>query len=63
MLSMVSNMDNRCLYCNEIIPEGRLICPDCEKYYSNKIVCSPEVYPTGLKQVKKIHNMYYQGGR
>ena len=22
--------DNRCLYCNEILPEGRMICPSCE---------------------------------
>lgn len=21
----------RCLYCNEIIPEGRMICPICEE--------------------------------
>lgn len=23
--------DNRCLYCNNIIPEGRQVCPTCEK--------------------------------
>ena len=23
--------NNRCLYCYEIIPEGRLICPMCER--------------------------------
>jgi hypothetical protein len=22
--------NNRCLYCNEIIPEGRMVCPTCE---------------------------------
>ena len=22
--------NNRCLYCNEIIPEGSLVCPTCE---------------------------------
>ena len=22
--------NNRCLYCNEIIPEGIMICPSCE---------------------------------
>ena len=22
--------NNRCLYCNEIIPEGKLVCPICE---------------------------------
>lgn len=24
-------MENRCIYCNEIIPEGRQICPICEE--------------------------------
>ena len=24
-------MDNRCIYCNEIIPEGRQVCPTCER--------------------------------
>jgi len=23
--------DNRCVYCGEIIPEGRQVCPTCEK--------------------------------
>lgn len=23
--------NNRCLFCNKIIPEGRQICPKCEK--------------------------------
>ena len=23
--------NNRCLYCNKIIPEGRQVCPNCEK--------------------------------
>lgn len=23
--------EDRCLYCNELIPEGRMICPCCEK--------------------------------
>ena len=22
---------NRCVICNDIIPEGRLVCPECEK--------------------------------
>ena len=26
--------NNRCLYCNRIIPEGRHICPKCEKKLS-----------------------------
>lgn len=24
-------MDNRCVYCGEIIPEGRQVCPICER--------------------------------
>lgn len=24
-------MENRCVSCGEVIPEGRLICPNCEK--------------------------------
>ena len=24
-------MDNRCVYCGEIIPEGRQVCPTCER--------------------------------
>ena len=23
-------MDNRCVCCGEIIPEGRMVCPNCE---------------------------------
>ena len=26
--------DNRCVYCGEIIPEGRQVCPSCEKIQS-----------------------------
>ena len=25
--------EERCLYCGEIIPEGRMICPTCEHKY------------------------------
>ena len=27
----VCRMDNRCIFCGEIIPEGRQVCPMCEK--------------------------------
>lgn len=27
--------NNRCIYCGDIIPEGRIICPHCEK--NNKL--------------------------
>ena len=26
--------ENRCVYCGEIIPEGRQVCPSCEKIQS-----------------------------
>lgn len=24
-------MENRCVCCGEIIPEGRMVCPNCEE--------------------------------
>lgn len=30
------SMDNRCVVCSAIIPEGRYVCPNCEKGYINK---------------------------
>ena len=33
--------NNMCLFCNKIIPEGRQICPTCEKYVILKTV-TPE---------------------
>lgn len=40
--------DERCLYCNEVIPEGRMVCPACEEklIYSNH----------EKKNVKYIHS-------
>ena len=29
-------MEDRCLICGAVIPEGRQICPVCEKYGSSK---------------------------
>lgn len=29
--SIVGPGDNRCVCCGEVIPEGRQVCPDCEK--------------------------------
>ena len=23
-------MDNTCIFCGEVIPEGRMVCPNCE---------------------------------
>ena len=31
-------MENRCLFCYEVIPEGRMVCPACmRKYTQNKL--------------------------
>ena len=27
---MVKMSENRCVMCNEVIPEGRMVCPICE---------------------------------
>jgi uncharacterized OB-fold protein len=29
--------DNRCVCCGEIIPEGRMVCPNCEKQHYNNV--------------------------
>ncbi len=29
--NIIYSSAERCLYCNEIIPEGRMICPICEE--------------------------------
>lgn len=29
-------MENRCVCCGEIIPEGRMVCPNCENERRNK---------------------------
>nr|CAI9751361.1 hypothetical protein DGKKSRWO_DGKKSRWO_CDS_0077 [uncultured phage]CAI9752247.1 hypothetical protein CVNMHQAP_CVNMHQAP_CDS_0077 [uncultured phage] len=26
-------MENRCIFCGEILPEGKMICADCESRY------------------------------
>ena len=51
-------MDNRCVYCGEIIPEGRQVCPSCEKIQSETTkaerfdrVINDWVLPVGLVAV------------
>jgi predicted nucleic acid-binding Zn ribbon protein len=34
MANIVYSTSERCLYCGEIIPEGRMICPSCEERLS-----------------------------
>ena len=29
-------MDNRCICCGEIIPEGRMVCPNCEAEWEER---------------------------
>lgn len=30
-ISPTFSVENRCLFCGEIIPEGRIVCPNCER--------------------------------
>ena len=30
-------MNNRCVFCNAIIPEGRMVCPTCENKTFNNL--------------------------
>ena len=56
--------NNRCVVCNEIIPEGRQVCPNCEKreYASVEeskrlvFICSPYTAPTRRGFRKNIEN-------
>ena len=41
-------MDERCICCGEIIPEGRMVCPQCEYKYLH---CEN---PKAVKKYKKI---------
>ena len=50
--------DNRCVFCGEIIPEGRQVCPSCEKIQSETTkaerfdrVINDWVLPVGLVAV------------
>ena len=56
-------MENRCIVCGAIIPEGRQICPNCENGYTPKQERNEElnelrVYmPTFADVKKKIDEM------
>ena len=41
-------MENTCIYCGEIIPEGRMVCPICEMKAKDLI---PENF--SLKNIEK----------
>lgn len=34
----IKDNNNRCYYCTEIIPEGRQVCPSCEKTQGGEII-------------------------
>ena len=38
-------MEERCVCCGEIIPEGKQICPSCQKTTKHKCPCEPCVPP------------------
>lgn len=35
--------ENRCIYCNVIIPEGRMVCPKCEQSIKNNDITEREM--------------------
>ena len=48
-------MENRCLFCYEIIPEGRQVCPKCMKYYTENL----RIHPVEESKPKKRHPLYF----
>lgn len=43
-------MEDRCIFCGEIIPEGRMICLDCEFALTGKIKGYEECTSIDIKQ-------------
>ena len=41
--------ENRCLYCNAIIPEGRQLCPKCEEERAVELIKTKNEF------LRKIH--------
>ena len=61
--------DNRCIYCGEIIPEGRQICPTCEKLQTETKsaerfdrVMNDWILPIGLVVLIVILILFLKGG-
>jgi len=46
-------MENRCMYCGEVIPEGRQICPSCEKSIIKKSMILQSYQTTNKKILEK----------
>ena len=58
-------MDNRCIFCGEIIPEGRQVCPMCEKLQTETTraervdrVLNDWILPVGLVALIVIFVMF-----
>lgn len=44
--------ENRCIICNEVIPEGRMVCPTCEINMANDIY-NPKVFARNKYEKRK----------
>lgn len=53
-------MDNTCICCGAVIPEGRQVCPSCEAMTT--IASCPFCGSTKLKVESKHHGMHYYEG-
>ena len=56
--------ENRCLMCNEIIPEGRMVCPLCEQNvindeYSPKILARNKYEKRKNRRPKKSKKLKF----
>ena len=49
-------MEDRCVACGEVIPEGRQVCPMCEKGKQNMANESPCVTCTRVKDPENCEN-------
>mgnify|MGYP003299620216 CR=1 FL=1 len=49
-------MENRCVCCGEIIPEGRMVCPQCEaKHLRGDLSCQTTVQ--NVKIMKHVNHI------
>ena len=49
-------MEDRCIICNEIIPEGRMICPLCERVQI-KVGTILQSFDATKEEVKATYNV------
>ena len=50
--------DNRCIFCGEIIPEGRQVCPECERKALNGKLNRAEIRRIQKQQSKQSARFY-----